>query len=132
MTYKLAIQSAFAVMLVQVVLLLINGYWNWPTIDIPMHFAGGAAMGMLGLALWNENVSTISFKNTFLNARPWIAKILFIVCFAGLIGIVWEFFEFAQDYFFGSYTQPSLQDSLGDLFCDLLGGLSIIFFTFKK
>ena len=40
-------------------------------------------------------------------------------------GVVWEFMEWTGDYLFNLNAQPSLNDTMGDLFADTLGGLFI-------
>lgn len=40
-----------------------------------------------------------------------------------LVGIAWEFMEFGMDAMYGFHMQPSLTDTMGDLLCDLCGGL---------
>jgi hypothetical protein len=45
-------------------------------------------------------------------------------------GVIWEFMEWISDYFFNLNAQPSLNDTMGDLFADALGGLLISFIGF--
>lgn len=63
-------------------------------------------------------------------------KILFdVVVITMAFGVVWEFMEWTTDYFFDLNTQPSLNDTMGDLLADTLGGLLIAFigyFLIKK
>jgi hypothetical protein len=55
-----------------------------------------------------------------------IFKILFdVVVITMAFGVVWEFMEWTGDYFFYLNAQPSLNDTMGDLFADTLGGLLI-------
>jgi hypothetical protein len=55
-------------------------------------------------------------------------KIMFdVVVITMAFGVVWEFMEWTTDYFFSLNTQPSLDDTMGDLFADTLGGLLIAF-----
>jgi hypothetical protein len=55
-------------------------------------------------------------------------KILFdVVVITMAFGVVWEFMEWTSDYFFNLYSQPSISDTMGDLFADTLGGLFIAF-----
>ena len=41
------------------------------------------------------------------------------------LGVVWEFLEWSADNLFGLQTQLGLNDTMGDLFADTLGGISI-------
>jgi len=55
-------------------------------------------------------------------------KILFdVVVITMAFGVVWEFMEWIVDYFFNLNAQPGLDDTMGDLFADTLGGLLIAF-----
>ena len=53
-------------------------------------------------------------------------KILFdVIVITMAFGVVWEFMEWTSDFLFGWKTQPGLNDTMGDLFADTLGGLFI-------
>jgi len=55
-------------------------------------------------------------------------KIIFdVVVITMAFGVVWEFLEYTSDYLFNLGAQPSLDDTMGDLFADTLGGLLIAF-----
>jgi hypothetical protein len=55
-------------------------------------------------------------------------KIMFdVVVITMAFGVVWEFMEWVSDFFFNLGAQPSLDDTMGDLFADTLGGLLIAF-----
>lgn len=56
------------------------------------------------------------------------SKVLFdVVVITMAFGVVWEFLEWSSDLLFGWHTQPSLQDTMGDLLADALGGIVIAF-----
>lgn len=105
------------------------GLYSWHPYDIPMHFGGGVAMGVLALAMWDTHVKSVT-----LNAKHALAKRLFftvwIVGFVAIIGIAWEWFEYTLDaiaevrYAWG-LAQTSLLDTMADFFFDLLGGLLV-------
>jgi hypothetical protein len=58
-------------------------------------------------------------------------KIIFdVIVITMAFGVVWEFLEWITDYFFNLNTQPSLDDTMGDLFADTLGGLLIALFGY--
>jgi hypothetical protein len=63
-------------------------------------------------------------------------KIMFdVVVITMAFGVFWEFLEWISDFFFNLGAQPSLNDTMGDLFADTLGGLLIAFigyFLIKK
>src|SRR3989338_1196093 len=89
--FKRAFVAIGLVLCVHVVLLLTNGY-AIDQIDTPMHFLGGLAMGMLGLAVHHSATSSTHTK-----PFPAWYHYLFVVGFAMLVGIAWEFQEFVFD-----------------------------------
>ena len=86
------------------------------------HFFSSSVVAFIFLILlfvFNEFYQSIAV-NTF--------KILFdVVVITMAFGVVWEFMEWTGDYFFNLNAQPSLNDTIGDLFADTLGGLLIAF-----
>lgn len=68
------------------------------------------------------------YKNYSRDFLPEGLLILGLISFAAFSGILWEFYEFSWDYFFAKpyqaeLAQVSLEDTLSDLFFDLLGAL---------
>jgi len=58
-------------------------------------------------------------------------KIMFdVIVITMAFGVVWEFMEWASDFLFNLNAQPSLDDTMGDLFADTLGGLFVAFIGF--
>ncbi|MDD4761610.1 MAG: hypothetical protein PHZ25_01105 [Candidatus Pacebacteria bacterium] len=97
-------------------------YWNLSWLDIPMHFLGGFFIAVFFLWI-RKNLPFLVGKNNF------FVDFIIILGFVALIGVLWEFFEYFLDYFFANrgvmpLSQVSLQDTLGDLFFDLVGGFS--------
>jgi len=89
-----------------------------------MHFAGGFWVALTGLFF----ARSASPKGVFL--------FLISIGVAATIGILWEFLEFGLNYFWKdlwnqAFLQPSLEDTLTDLFFDLLGGVAV-FLLFKN
>jgi len=87
-----------------------------------MHLIGGFSMGLLFLYFGEENLRLSGAGKNFL------FSIITIAAFAVLIGVFWEFAEFSYDKLFPELsaqfpTQPSVADTIGDLFLDFLGGL---------
>ncbi|MBI1908101.1 hypothetical protein HYS28_01625 [Candidatus Uhrbacteria bacterium] len=128
-TYRQAV-TVIAWVLFFHVLGVIALYSWYPHYDIPMHYAGGVAMGVLGFALWDHAVRSVSFSVK----KPWLKDAFTTVCilgFVALIGIGWEWFEFAfdmavADRFDFGLAQLGLADTMGDFFFDLAGGLSAV------
>jgi hypothetical protein len=73
-------------------------------------------------------ISLFVFNEYYRGIAVNIFKILFDVIVTTIaFGVVWEFMEWTSDYLFNLNTQPSLNDTIGDLFADMLGGLLIAF-----
>jgi len=94
------------------------------------HFFSAIVVAFIFLILlfvFNEYYRGIAV-NTF--------KILFdVVVITMAFGVVWEFMEWVGDYLFNLNAQPSISDTMGDLFADTLGGLFIAcigYFLIKK
>ncbi len=91
-------------------------YWKNPWVDIPLHFLGGVVAALFG---------AIYFKNQLENLNKF-AALVFILGFAALIGVLWEFFEWGVDAFLkAKINQATVSDTLGDLAIDLMGGLAV-------
>ena len=93
-----------------------DAYLIYPWIDMPMHFLGGVSIAYtayLFLGYFKEE-GFVSINRKFLH-------VLFIVSLVALVSILWEFYEFLQFYFFGIPTQPSVADTMLDLFVGLIG-----------
>ncbi len=114
------------------------GLWHW--LDIPMHFAGGLAMGLLALALWQEGIVEVRFKGWLAKHLEWWLVPLFIFGFVALVGVAWEIYEYVMDNYFtavidGVYQivrQPSLADTMFDLVMDLLGATVVAAYSLIK
>ena len=93
-----------------------DAYVVFPWVDIPMHFLGGISIAytsFLFLRYFKEE-GFISINRKFLH-------VLFVVSLVALVAVLWEFYEFLQFYFFGIPTQPSVADTMLDLFVGLIG-----------
>ena len=87
-------------------------YWQYPWIDIPLHFLGGVVAALA--------VSLI-FRAELVAFRP-LTALLFIIGLAVLIGVGWEFFEWTLDHTVRlGLKQGDLTDTLTDLLMDILG-----------
>lgn len=131
MKFKHAFLAVLIVLLFHGLLLMTDGYGRFHQIDIPMHLMGGFAMALFGLAIHHQ-VSTRHH-----NAKsPWWYHYAFVIGFAMLIGVVWEFHEFALDQTINLWyrlpiSQPSLTDTMKDLLDDWIGA-SVAFWVFYK
>lgn len=112
------------------ILLLTNGYLI-NQIDTPMHFLGGFVMGMLGIAIHHVEASRYHTRRSSI----WY-HYTFVVGFAMLIGIAWEFHEYIFDqtvnvWYHLPMSQVSLADTMKDFLMDWLGA-SVAFFLLRK
>lgn len=100
-------------------------YWRLRWFDKPMHFLGGFLVALVAMQLY-----------FFLSARPltgWRLIALSIVP-ALMVGGLWELFEFTTERFYFSeivlktagMLYGGWQDTLRDLFFDLLGSLTAV------
>jgi hypothetical protein len=128
--FKRAFMVIGLVLLIHAALLLTGGY-AISHIDTPMHFLGGFAMGLLGLAIHHTEASRYHTRH----APVWY-HYSFVVGFAMLMGIAWEFHEYILDetvnvWYSLPKSQLSLADTMKDFLMDLIGA-SFAFFIFKK
>lgn len=111
-------------------------YGMWHSYDMLMHFGGGGAMGVLALSLWDRYVKDVSFRTKSIFAKR-IFFTLVVLGFTALVGIAWEWFEFAFDFFFvpvrstWGLAQPSIADTMADLFLDLGGAFVVALLRMK-
>lgn len=139
MTFFRPVFAIFIILTVHFIAVFGGIYEQVEWFDIPMHFAGGFAMGLLALAIWKEAIHEVRFKKTVLGRLQWWFIPLFCLGFVALIGIGWEWYEFIMDQFFvgaarhaeGFAHQPGLADTMMDFFFDLVGGTCAVF-TFRK
>lgn len=111
-------------------------YGAWHSYDMVMHFLGGAAMGLLALSLWDRYIKNV----TFTVKHRWSKRIFFTFCilgFTAMVGVVWEWYEFAFDMFVlpgldgWVVSQPSVADTMADLFLDLSGAFTVSLLRMK-
>ena len=130
-------------------------YWTYSWFDIPMHFLGGFWVAMLFFWFYQKTRNYADYTQTNADnnmqmdtnkfpresaSSPRMSVLLTIVSclsFVALIGVFWEFFEFLYDVFISSrgysgFMQLGAADMIGDLFFDLLGGLTFsIIYIYK-
>ncbi|MEK6760343.1 MAG: hypothetical protein AABX93_00280 [Nanoarchaeota archaeon] len=87
-------------------------------LDIPMHFIGGIAVAYSFLLTLDylHREKYLKLNKLFL--------FIFSVSLASLFAVGWEFYEFLTQLFTGIIYQPSIADTMKDLFLGLLGGAS--------
>ncbi|OGL74497.1 hypothetical protein A3D73_03750 [Candidatus Uhrbacteria bacterium RIFCSPHIGHO2_02_FULL_60_44] len=99
-----------------VVLTLSLALTNVENVDFLMHFLGGVAIA------WGM---VIIVKDKKPSLSTWLRNYLAFSTTA-VIGILWEFHEWVEDYYFLTSRQPDLTDTMNDLLMDLLGAVFII------
>jgi hypothetical protein len=117
---------AIALVLVAHALGMIGVYWLYYWYDIPVHFLGGLAAGVLGFDIWYFFVSELQVKKRWM--RPWMIRFMFTMGIVSIIGIGWELHEFVLDFARSIVhgvkivRQPSIADTMLDFVMDLSGG----------
>lgn len=130
--FRHASLTILAVLIVHVFAVGLGLYGAVQWFDVPMHFFGGYAMAILALALWNWIGERVEIRSRVSDAP--LARLLlegiFVVGFAMIIGVAWEWYEFLFDQFattivqkFGA-AQPGLADTMDDLFNDTIGAVT--------
>ncbi len=111
-------------------------YYRVPHWDTILHTFSGAGIGALGfsvVSLLNKN------ENIKFNLSPFFVS-LFAFCFAVMVGVFWEIYEFSFDGFLGLNMQKfalengnllvgrmALKDTMKDLIVDTLGAFFMCF-----
>ncbi len=106
------------VFLLHIILFSFGVYQRLPWFDIPMHFLGGLAISYSSVLFFRyfKEKGFFSINRTFL-------FVLIIVSTVSFVAVLWEFFEFFLHLFVSVSFQPSVADTMKDLFIGMLGGL---------
>ncbi len=102
--------------------IMLGGYFRFylifPNFDIPMHFLGGMSIGITGVLLLR-----LAQKEGWMNIKKKIISLFLILCFVALSATLWEFLEWIGDFYLQTRMQEGLNDTMGDMFLGLIGGL---------
>ncbi len=109
MTLKKAFVFILCVFLASVLLSVTGVAKRFEYVDVPLHILGG-----LGWAM----VAVVALHKT--SKQPWWIQLFFTIGVVLLVGLLWEFAEFAAQSLLGAQTW---RDTLGDLFNDSLGAI---------
>jgi hypothetical protein len=102
-------------------------YVKFSWFDNLMHFTGGIVLAFTFFPL----LTYFEKEGNLKLGRIW--KFIFVISLVVLIAVLWEFYEFVICYFFGFNWQPSVADTIGDLFLGMSGGIIAgLFFFWKK
>ena len=94
-------------------------YSKFRLYDVVLHIHGTMIIALLGFML----VYTLYYLGKIKLSLGMIGVFTFL--FAIAIGALWEIAEFRLDQSFGTLAQPSLQDTMGDLIFDGIGGILV-------
>ena len=94
----------------------------FPPLDIPTHFMGGVAITYFFR-------SAIKHSQIFLGVIPTLIQTLFAFTCTGTTIILWEFYENAFDFLFGTTMVRGLEDTVVDMFVGLSGALVLSLFN---
>ncbi len=129
-TYKQAAKAVAWVVFFHIIGLIALYSW-YPGYDIFMHFAGGVAMALLAFAIFDHQIKGVTFKSK----QTWVKRLFYffvVVGFVMLIGVAWEWHEFISDQLLAPFfhwtipAQPSVADTMKDLFDDFLGAVCVV------
>ena len=128
MPFKTAFHAILAVLILHIIFPVSGAYWSVNPLDKPMHFLGGLAMGLLGLAIHHA----VASRHHTHHVPIWYHA-LFVVGFAMLVGVAWEFHEYMLDntlviWYDLPKSQLSLADTMGDFLMDFLGATAAFLF----
>lgn len=109
------------------ILLGTDWYYSLAWMDILFHFLGGLSIGVgfCNLLSFFESHKAISFTDSMV----WR---LLVVALVALAATLWEFHEYTLDFLIHTDMQPSITDTMADMFLGLLGGLAATFITHAK
>lgn len=105
--------------------LVFDWYDRFPPLDIPTHFMGGVAITYFYR-------SAIKQSQKFLGDIPSLIQVLFAFSCTGTTIILWEFYENAFDYLFGTSMVRGLEDTIMDMFIGISGALVLTVFYRRK
>jgi len=99
----------------------LDAYRLFPPTDIPMHFAGGAA-----IAFFISGCFRALPRDAVRSSRLIVLEGILVGSLATTAAVVWEFAEFTIDRLVGTNIQVSLQNTMQDLGLGMLGALVVV------
>lgn len=123
---KIAYAPIFVLML-HVIATVLGWYEMFFWLDTPMHFLGGAGIGISSYYFLHQSeLETKKFHTKLFNY-------LLILALTALAAVAWEILEFHIDRALNTVMQPSVLDTMKDLAFGLLGGsISAAILLMKK
>ncbi len=95
-------------------------------LGMPMHFIGG-----ISIAYFSFYTINYLQEEKYLRLNKFLLFV-FVISLVSLFAVLWESYEFLVDIIFGFNYQPSLEDTMADLFIGLAGGMTAILILLKK
>lgn len=123
-TLREAAWAPLAIIGFYVIGLAFDWYDLVPSLDIPSHFLGGAAITYFYR-------SAIKNSQSIVGNIPALIQALFAFTCTGTTIIVWEFYENAADFFLGTQMVRGLEDTIIDMFVGLMGAF-ILLLIYKR
>ncbi len=126
-TENIGLKTLFTIGFILLLNTLASFFYWYSTIwwfDIFMHFFGGFFASLFAVWLYGTYFSPILKTNTT------IGSILLILCVVFVIGLGWEIYEIAVDYYTKAFGYVYL-DGISDLFNDIAGGCVGITYLLK-
>ena len=120
-------------------------YYTIPYWDTILHTMSGVMIGFIGFSL----IDILNNENKKVTLSPFFVA-FFAFCFAIMVGVIWEFYEFTSDGLLGTNMQKfklkdgteligrdALEDTMEDLIVDAIGafvasGIGYISLKYKK
>ena len=100
---------------------VIYAYEKWPSVDIPLHIAGGVAFAVFMFGAIEE------FARQAVIVRPDVlTRAVLVFCAVCTAAVFWEFAEWESDWLLGTNAQLSLDDTMLDLAMGVLGGAVVV------
>lgn len=95
-------------------------YYTVPNLDKVLHTLGGLAVAWMAMAILQDDIRHLL----------WHKQLLLIISITALVGIIWEFAEYAAGLMYSSWPWlyhwfhgGDMADTIGDLIADLSGGM---------
>ncbi|MBI2385475.1 MAG: hypothetical protein HYV14_05605 [Elusimicrobia bacterium] len=103
-----------------------DAYDVLPSLDVPMHLLGGAA-----IAYFFHVVVAYADRLGWVRVGSKAAESIMVFGLVAAATVVWEFAEFLGDYLFRLGAQPDVANTMKDQFMGLVGGVAYIGFRLK-
>lgn len=107
--------------------LVLDLYAEYPKWDMVTHFLSSLVIGYSFFCVFHLSDRLIPGHN---HHRYFLAMLTVFATIS--IGVFWEFAEHLEEVFFGASNQPSVADTMQDLFLDTMGGLIIALVLGRK